>query len=373
MSVQCALGFDVICAMFHAPIHVSTPVGESIIVTQFVTLKIQGREMLEWEWVYKLKPAKGASVFSKIDLRLSYHQLKIRPEDILKTTFKTRYGLYEFLVMSFGLTNAPAAFRSLMNDVFKPFLNSFVIVFIDDILIYSKSKEDHVDHLRIVLGVLGRKTLERVMVDPQKIEMVKNWVRPSSVTEVRSFVGIASYYRRFMKNFVSIATHLTRLTKKRGVFEWTEKCEENFQKVKTLLTTTLILALPVEGKDFIIYYDISHSNLGVVFMQDKSGIAYASRQLKVHEHNYPTHDFKLAAVVFALKIWRHCLYGVKCEYNPGKANVVADALSRKAVTSIEARPTFIREIKAKQFEDENLNELRKKTVSSKAQNVTLDA
>ena len=159
-----------------------------------------------------------------------------------KTAFRTRYGHYEFLVMSFGLTNAPGAFMSLMNGVFKPFLDSFVIVFIDDILVYSKSKEEHADHLRILLGVLGKQKLyakfskcefwlesvaflghvvskEGVMVDPQKIEAVKNWVRPSSVTEVKSFVGLASYYHRFVKNFASIATHFTNLTKKEIPFE----------------------------------------------------------------------------------------------------------------------------------------------------------
>ncbi|WMV23603.1 hypothetical protein MTR67_016988 [Solanum verrucosum] len=172
-----------------------------------------------------------------IDLRSGYHQLKIRHEDVPKMAFRTRYGQYEFLVMSFGLTNAPAAFMSLMNGVFKSFLHSFVIVFIDDILVYSKSEKEHVDHLCSVLGVLRKQKLyaklhkcefwlksvvflvhvvskEGVMVDPQKIEAVKNWVRPSSVTEVRSFVELASYYCRFVKMFASIATHLTNLTKK---------------------------------------------------------------------------------------------------------------------------------------------------------------
>ncbi|WMV58881.1 hypothetical protein MTR67_052266 [Solanum verrucosum] len=176
-----------------------------------------------------------------------------------------------------------------MNGVFKPFLDSFVIVLIDDILVYSKSEEEHADHLRIVLGVLWKQRLyakfskckfwltsvaflghvdskEGVIVDSQKIQAVKNCVGPSSVTKVRSFVGLASYYRRFVKNFASIATHLTYLTKKEIPFEWTEKCEESFQKLKTLLTTAPFLALPMESKDFIVYCDATHSGLGIVLM-----------------------------------------------------------------------------------------------------------
>ncbi|WMV37260.1 hypothetical protein MTR67_030645 [Solanum verrucosum] len=355
-------------------------------------------------------------------------ELKIKAEDVPKTALRTRSGYYEFLVMSFGFTNAPVSFLSLMNGVYKPFLDSFVIVFIDDILVYSRSKEKHADHLRIVLGVLRKQKLyakcskcefwltsvtflghvvskEGVMVDPQKIEEVKNWARPSSMTEVRSFVGLASYYCRFVKNFASIDTHLTSLTKKEVPFGWIEKYDVSFQKLKTLLTSSPILALQVEGKDFIVYCDASHSGLGAVLMQDKNVIAYASRQLKVHERNYPSYDLELANVVFSLKIWRHYLYGVKCE-----ANVVADALSRKTVVtsslaclsvskrplakdiqtlesmfmqlgisekggvsaSIEVRATFIEEIKAKQFEDEQLKELKNKTVSGKAQETTFD-
>ena len=152
-----------------------------------------------------------------------------------------------------------------------------------------------------------------VMVDPSKIETVRNWVRPTNVSEVRSFVGLASYYRRFVKGFSSIASQLTSLTKQNVPFVWSDECEENFQKLKTLLTTAPILTLPVEGKNFIVYCDSSYSGLGAVLMQERNVIAYASRQLKVHERNYPTHDLELAAVVFALKQWRHYLYGVKCE------------------------------------------------------------
>ncbi|KAH0764699.1 hypothetical protein KY285_000570 [Solanum tuberosum] len=268
----------------------------------------------------------GASVFSKIDLRSGYHQLKIRSEDVPKMTFKTHYGHYEFLVMSFGLTNAPATFMSLMNGVFKPFLDSFVIIFIDDILVYSKSKEEHADHLRIILGILGKQNLfwltsvaflgyvvsrKGVMVDPQKIKAVKNWVRPISIIKVRSFVGLTNYYRRFVKNFASIATQLTRLTQKEVPFEWIEKCEESFQKHKTLLTIGLFWRCQ---------------------WKDKNVIAYASRQLKVHERNCPTHDLELAAKNLNLRQrrWMKLLkdYDVTIQYHPGKANVVDNALSR---------------------------------------------
>ncbi|KAH0644574.1 hypothetical protein KY284_032458 [Solanum tuberosum] len=262
---------------------------------------------------------------------------------------------------------------------------------------------------------------EEVVVDPQKIEAVKNWIRPSSVTEFRSFVGLASYYRQFVKNFSSIATHLTNLTKKEIQFEWTEKFEESFQKFNTILTTAPILALPIEGKDFIVYCDVSHFGLGDVLMHDKNVIAYASRQLKMHERNYPTHDLEFAAVVFALKIWRHYLYVVKCEefsdrrslkhvftqkdmnlrqqkwmellkdydvtiqYYPGKANMVANALSRTAVSmgslaclNIAKRP-FAKEIHTLESKfmqlgnSERGGELRRKTVNGKAQKTTLDA
>ena len=232
-----------------------------------------------------------------------------------KTAFRTRYGHYEFLVMSFGLTNAPAAFMSLMNGIFKPYSDLFVIVFIDDILVYSKSKKENEEHLRMVLEMLREKKLyakfskcefwldsvtflghvvskDAVMVDPSKIKTVMNWVRPTNVTEVRSFVGLASYYRRFVKGFSSVASQLTNLTKQSVPFVWSDECEESFQKLKTLLTTAPILTLLVEGKNFIVYYDASYSGLDAMLMQEKNVIAYASRQLKVHERNYPTHDLE---------------------------------------------------------------------------------
>nr|GEX90245.1 putative reverse transcriptase domain-containing protein [Tanacetum cinerariifolium] len=276
----------------------------------------------------------GLSVYSKIDLRSGYHQLRVREEDIPKTTFRTRYGHYEFQVMPFGLTNAPAVFMDLMNMVCKPYLDKFVIVFIDDILIYSKNKQEHEEHLKLILEFLKKEQLyakfskcefwipkvqflghviesQGIHVDPAKIESIKDWASPKTATEIHQFLGLAG------------------------------------------------------SEGFVVYCDASIKGLGAVLMQREKVIAYGSQQLKVHEKNYTTHDLELGAVVFALKIWRYYLYGTKCivftdhkilqhildqkelnmrqrhwlellsdydckiHYHPGKANVVADALSRK--------------------------------------------
>ncbi|GJW10878.1 putative nucleotidyltransferase, ribonuclease H [Tanacetum coccineum] len=299
----------------------------------------------------------GSSVYSKIDLRSGYHQLRVRDEDIPKTAFRTRYEHYEFQVMPFGLTNAPAVFMDLMNRMCKPYLDKFVIVFIDDILIYSRNKEEHTNHLRIILELLKKEKLyakfskcdfwihivqflghlidnQGLHVDPAKIEAVKNWTSPTTPTEIRQFLGLADQ-------------------------------KSAFQLLKQKLCEAQILALPEGNDDFVVYCDASHQGLGAVLMQREKVIAYASRQLKPNEENYTTHDLELGAVVFALKIWRHYLYGTKCtmftdhkslqhildqkelnmrqrrwlelladydceiRYHPGKANVIADALSRK--------------------------------------------
>ena len=205
-----------------------------------------------------------AKVFSKIDLRLGYHQIKIRPGDVPKTTFSTRYGLYEYLVMSFGLTNAPAYFMYLMNSVFMPDLDKFVVVFIDDILIYSENEADHAEHLRIVLSRLREHKLyakfskcefwlskvlflghilskDRICVDPSKVQEVMDWKAPTSVHEVQSFLGLAGYYHRFILDFSKIAKPMTRLLQKDEKFNWTPKCEATFHTLRTLLTTAPIL------------------------------------------------------------------------------------------------------------------------------------
>ena len=278
----------------------------------------------------------GARVFSKIDLRSGYHQLKIRSEDVPNTSFRTRYEHYEFLVMKFGLTNAPAIFMDLMNRIFQPYLDQFVILFIDDILIYSGRKEDHEEHLRVVLQILRENQLyfkfskcqlwldsvaflghvisvEGISIDPQKIQAIVNWKPPTNVTEIRSFLGLVGYYRKFVGRFLKLAASLTKLTRKEENFVWSEACQQSFDELKRKLTSAPVLTL-LSGQDgYIMYCDASRQGLGCVLMQHENLIAYASRQLKKHEQNYPTHDLELAAVVFALWIWRHYLYRVPCK------------------------------------------------------------
>ncbi|GJS80358.1 putative reverse transcriptase domain-containing protein [Tanacetum coccineum] len=261
----------------------------------------------------------GAKYFSKIDLRSGYHQLRVREQDISKTAFRTRYGHYEFLVMPFGLTNAPAVFMDLMNRIFHEYLDKFVIVFIDDILVYSKSEEEHEQHLRIVLEILRQKKLyakfskcefwlqqvaflghivsaDGIIMDPSKVEAITKWPRPTTVTEVRSFLGLAGYYRRFVEGFSRLALPLTQLMRKGEKFVWTDERQESFEELKRRLVSAPILTLPSGSGGFQIYSDASKKGLGCVLMQHGKVIAYASRQLKPYEVNYPTHDLELAAV-----------------------------------------------------------------------------
>ncbi|GJR54993.1 putative reverse transcriptase domain-containing protein [Tanacetum coccineum] len=280
----------------------------------------------------------GSSMYSKIDLRSGYHQLRVRDEDIPKTAFRTRYGHYEFQVMPFELTNALAVFMDLMNRVCRPYLDKFVTVFNDDILIYSKTKEEHDVYLRLILELLKKKELnakflncdfwlskvqflrhvidsEGIHVDPAKIESIKDWESPKTPTEIRQFLGLAGYYRRFIEGFSKIAKPMTKLTQKSVKFNWGEKEETAFQTLKQKLCSAPILALPEGSENFIVYCDASHKGLGAVLMQKEK--------------------------VIALEMWRHYLYDMKwlellsdydCElhYYAGKANVVADALSRKS-------------------------------------------
>nr|GEU30676.1 putative reverse transcriptase domain-containing protein [Tanacetum cinerariifolium] len=249
-----------------------------------------------------------SSVYSKIDLRSGYHQLRVREQDVPKTAFRNRYGHYEFQVMPFGLTNAPAVFMDLMNWVCKPYLDKFVIVFIDDILIYSKDEKEHEEHLKEILELLKKEKLyakfskcefwilkvqflghvidsRGIHVDPAKIESIKDWAliaaSPKTPTKIRQFLGLAGYYQRFIEGFSKIAKSMTKLTQKGIKFEWGEKEENAFQLIKQKLCSAPILSLPEGSMDFVVYCDASHKGLGVVLMQREKVIAYASRQLKV--------------------------------------------------------------------------------------------
>ena len=232
---------------------------------------------------------RGAQFYSKIDLRTGYHQLRVRETDVPKTTFRTRYGHFEFTVIPFELTNAPVAFMDLMHRVFQPYLDQFVVVFMDDILIYSQSEREHEDHLRIVLQLLRDHQMyvkfskcefwltevrflghvvsaSGVSVDPEKVEAVMSWKRPKSVFEIHSFFGLAGYYRRFIEDFSRLATPMTRLTRKEVRFDWDDRCKEAFLEFRRSLTTAPILIVPDRGQGYIVYCDASRTGLGCVLM-----------------------------------------------------------------------------------------------------------
>jgi hypothetical protein len=245
---------------------------------------------------YQLKDAK---VFSKIDLRSGYHQVRIRDEDINKTAFRTRYGHYEFTVVPFGLSNAPVVFMCLMNGVFRNYLDKIVIVFLDDILVYSKIEEEHEQHLRMVLQVLREHQLyaklskcsfyqkqihylghiiseEGIVVDPEKVQAIQEWPAPRNVTEVRSFMGLAGYYRRFIAGFSKISHAITSLQRKEKKFQWNEECESSVQQLKQLLTSAPILKIVDPSKDYVVCTDVCKEGLGGVLSQEGSVICYES-------------------------------------------------------------------------------------------------
>jgi hypothetical protein len=261
----------------------------------------------------------GAKVFSKIDLRSGYHQIKIRPCDIHKTAF---------LVMSFGLTNTPAYFMYLMNSLFMTELDKFIVVFIDDILIYSKNEKGHAKHLGIVLQRLRDHKLyakfskcefwlksvkllghtisqDGISADPSQVQEVMDWKPPKSVHQIRSFVGLAGYYRRFIPDFSRIEKPMTELLKKGVKFVWREACEKAFHTLRQHLTSAPVLVQPDNSKPFEVFCDASRTGLGCVLTQDGRVIAYASWALRPHEINYPTNDLELAAIVHSLKMLRH--------------------------------------------------------------------
>lgn len=278
----------------------------------------------------------GAKFFSKIDLRSGYHQIRIHPEDVEKTAFRTRYGHFEFLVLPFGLTNAPATFMHLMHQIFGPHLDSFVLVFLDDILIYSKTLEDHRRHVATVLELLKTNQLyakeskcelfqTRVeflghIVDrdglhmmEDKVKAITDWPAPKSLEEVRSFLGTIGYYRRFIRMFSEIAHPISSLLSKGVPYVWGEKQQQAFESLKRAVSQQPTLVLPNPTLPYVVTTDASGFAVGAVLQQDHGHglqpIAYLSKKMLPAERNYPVHEQELLAIVVSLRAWRHYLHG----------------------------------------------------------------
>ena len=328
----------------------------------------------------------GSTLFSKIDLRAGYHQIRMYPSDMHKTAFKTHDGHYEFLVMPFGLTNAPSTFQSLMNDIFRPYLRKFILVFFDDILMYSRSLQDHLQHLESTFQVLQQNFLlakkskcyfaqerieylghfisaEGVSTDPENIMAIQKWPQPQNVSQLRGFLGLTRYYRRFVKGYGSICKPLTTLLKK-NQFHWNQEATDAFQTLKMTMITPPVLALPNFFEDFIIETNAFGIGIGAVLMQKGHPLAFISKALSPKHQSLSVYEKELLAIVYAVTKWHYYLCGrhfsIKTDhqslkhllqqritfpgqhswftklmgydydicYKKGKENVVADALSR---------------------------------------------
>ena len=328
----------------------------------------------------------GAKFFTKLDLRSGYHEVCVHPDDITKTTFRTHNALFEFLVMPFGLTNAPATFQALMNDILRPFLRQFVLVFFDYILIYSRTWAEHLVHVRTVLETMRAHKLflrqnkcsfgttsvsylghvvsdSGVAMDQDKVQAVRDWPVPRSPRTLRGFLGLAGYYRKFINNFGSIASPLTQLLKKEG-YTWSEDATMAFEKLKTALTSAPVLRLPDFTKTFTVECDASSFGFGAVLHQGTGAIAFFSRPVAPRHRGLAAYERELIGLVHAVRHWRPYLWGrtfvvktdhyslkflldqrlatipqhhwvskilgfdFSVEYKPGRNNVVADALSR---------------------------------------------
>ena len=277
---------------------------------------------------------KDAKVFTKIDLRSGYHQIRMHNPDIPKTAFRTRYGLFEFLVMPFGLTNAPATFMRLINDVFRQEMDEFVIAYLDDILIYSKDLPDHLKHLRQVLLRLREHRLYAklskcdfyktevpflghlitgtgIAVDPRKIKTIQDWPPLERVKDIQAFLGLVNYYRRFIPNLAKIAAPLTELLKKENPWKWTQPEIQAFNQLKKLLTEAPVLAVFDPNAPIEVHTDASQYAIGAVLVQNKHPVAYESRKLAPPEINYPVHEKEELAIIHAVTKWRTYLHSTK--------------------------------------------------------------
>lgn len=330
----------------------------------------------------------GAAYFSKIDLRSGYHQIRMHPSDIYKTAFSTHLGHFEYIVMPFGLTNAPATFQALMNKILAKYLRKFVLVFFDDILIFSRTLDDHALHLQLVLQLLRDNNLfakpskcvfgqqhveylgyiisaQGVATDPEKIAAVQNWPIPTTVTQLRGFLGLAGYYRRFIKHFGIICRPMFNVLKK-NEFQWGPDQQQAFEALKLKLSQAPVLALPDFTQPFVLETDASGYGIGAVLMQGGQPLAYFSKSLGIKAAAFSTYDKEALAILEALKKWKHYFLGssllirtdqaslkyineqritdgiqhklliklmsfdYKIEYRKGKENKAADALSRMA-------------------------------------------
>lgn len=273
-----------------------------------------------------------AAYFSKLDLRAGYHQIRVYPPDIPKTTFRTHEGHYKFLVMPFGLTNAPSTFQSLVNEVFKEHLRNFILVFFDDKLVYSKTYENHLLHLELTLQILqkhqlftkrskcffGKQEVEYlghlvsdkgVSAEPTKIAVMTSWPIPTTLKQLRGFLGLTGYYRRFVRDYGKISAPLNQLLKKDS-FQWSDEATAAFQELRYAMTTLPVLALSNYSKVFIAETDASGKGLGAMLMQEGHPIAFWSKGLSGKNQALSTYGNELMAVVLAVLEWRHYLLGI---------------------------------------------------------------
>ena len=372
----------------------------------------------------------GATVFSKLDLRAGYHQIRIAEGDVPKTAFRTRYGSFEFLVLPFGLTNAPATFQGLMNTVFSDMLDTCVVVYLDDILVYSASEADHAQHLEAVLQRLLEHQLyakqskcefftrrvdflghivssKGVEVDDKKLDIVRDWAPPANVHELRSFMGLANFFRRFVRRYTHIAAPLHSLTSKNVVFRWESQHQAALEELKQALSSAPVVVPPNPSLPYLVYTDASDLQIGAVLTQDHGQgpqvVAFESRSLTPGERSYSVQDKEMLSIVHACAIWRHHLHGSSVEfvvntdhaslqyffsckepsrqhqrwaqklgefkftirYQPGKLNVVADALSRRptsatlagmrilaATTTVSVQPGLLQAVRDGYQQDE---------------------